>query len=73
MMDTLKMAELIRSQNENATIHSYKDAGHMFSGDGIMTEFGMRMNLGGTVEGNEKAMIESTTVIDDFLKSHHKQ
>lgn len=71
MMDTLKMAELIRSQNENATIHAYKDAGHMFSGDGIMTEFGMRMNLGGTVEGNEKAMAESSKVIDDFLKSHH--
>ncbi len=71
MMDTGKMADLIRSQNENARICSYKNAGHMFSGDGIITEYGMRMRLGGTVEGNEKAMIECTKEIDDFLKEHH--
>ena len=45
--------------------------GHMFSGDGIMTEFGMCMNLGGTVEGNEAAMIECSKEIEEFLGSHH--
>lgn len=73
MMDTLEMAELIRSQNENAELHSYKNAGHMFSGNGVVTEFNMRMNLGGTEEGNAKAGIECGKVLDDFLKSHHSK
>ena len=71
MMNTLSMAELIKSLNDNAIIYSYENAGHMFSGDGIASEYGMRMKLGGTIEGNEKAMIESGIVIEDFLKTHH--
>ena len=71
MMDTAKMAELIKSRHSNTKVCGYKDAGHMFSGNGIMTEFGMRMNLGGTVEGNDKAMIECTKEIEEFLASHH--
>lgn len=71
MMDTEKMADLIRSQNENVRICGYENAGHMFSGDGIMTEFGMRMRLGGTIEGNERAMAECTKEMDDFLQAHH--
>ena len=27
--------------------------------------------VGGTIEGNEEAMIECTEEIDDFLKTHH--
>ena len=72
MMDTGKMADLIKSQNANAKICGYENAGHMFSGDGIMTEYGMRMNLGGSEEGNEQAMIECTKEMDDFLKTHHR-
>ncbi|MCR5330998.1 MAG: hypothetical protein K6E62_07405 [Lachnospiraceae bacterium] len=73
MMDTKKMADLIREQNANTKICGYENAGHMFSGDGIMTEFGMRMNLGGTVEGNEKAMLACTKEMDDFLGTHHSR
>lgn len=73
MMDTEKMADLIRSQNDNVEICGYENAGHMFSGDGIMTEFGMRMRLGGTIEGNEKAMAECTKEMDDFLQAHHSK
>ena len=72
MMDTAKMASLIKSQHANTKVCGYSNAGHMFSGNGIMTEFGMRMNLGGTVEGNEKAMIESTKEVEKFLKLHHE-
>lgn len=71
MMDTKRMAELIQRQHNNTRICGYENAGHMFSGDGIMTEFGMRMNLGGTVEGNEAAMIECSKEIEEFLGSHH--
>jgi hypothetical protein len=67
------MAELIKNQNGNASVYSYENAGHMFSGDGVASEFGMRLRLGGTVEGNEKAMVESGKVIKDFLSSHHEQ
>lgn len=71
MMDTLSMAELIKSRNSNTVIHSYENAGHMFSGNGIASEFGMRIRLGGTVEGNEKAMVESEKVVEEFLRAHH--
>lgn len=73
MMDTKRMAELIQSQHKNTKICGYENAGHMFSGNGLMTEFGMRMNLGGTVEGNEAAMKECTKEIDEFLSSHHSK
>ena len=43
----------------------------MFSGDGIASEFGMRMRLGGTIEGNEKARVESGKMVEEFLKAHH--
>ena len=71
MMDTLSMAELIKSHNDNASIYSYENAGHMFSGDGVASEFGMRIRLGGTVEGNDHAMAESSKVVDEFLQQHH--
>jgi pimeloyl-ACP methyl ester carboxylesterase len=71
MMDTLSMAELIKSKSANTVIYSYENAGHMFSGDGIASEFGMRMRLGGTIEGNEKARVESGKMVEEFLKAHH--
>jgi dienelactone hydrolase len=71
MMDTLSMAELIKSKSANTVIYSYENAGHMFSGDGIASEFGMRMRLGGTIEGNEKARAESGKKVEEFLKEHH--
>jgi len=73
MMDTLSMAELIKAHNSNTIVCSYENAGHMFSGDGVASEFGMRMKLGGTVEGNEKAMVESGKVMKDFLEKHHSK
>ena len=71
MMDTLSMAELIKSKSANTVIYSYENAGHMFSGDGIASEFGMRIRLGGTIEGNEKAGAESEKIVEEFLKEHH--
>ena len=71
MMDTLAMAELIKNGAENVTVYSYENAGHIFMGDGIASEYGMRMRFGGTKEGNEKAMIESGKVMEEFLQAHH--
>lgn len=71
MMDTLSMAEIIENNSANAVIYSYDNAGHMFSGDGIASEYGMRIRLGGTVEGNEKAMADSNMRVEEFLKAHH--
>jgi hypothetical protein len=71
MMDTTEMAELIRGQHADTEIHAYENAGHMFSGDGVATEYDMRMRLGGTFEGNRAAMVESGKVMEDFLQSHH--
>lgn len=71
MMDTTEMAELIRQLHADTEVHTYENAGHMFSGDGVATENGMRMRLGGTLAGNEAAMVESGRVMEDFLQSHH--
>jgi dienelactone hydrolase len=71
MMNTYEMAKLIQSQNDNAVLHSYKNAGHIFSGDGVAIEFDMRIRLGGDIDGNRRASEECATVINDFLSSHH--
>ena len=60
-----------KSKSANTVIYSYENAGHMFSGDGIASEFGMRIRLGGTIEGNEKAGAESEKIVEEFLKEHH--
>lgn len=52
MWDSDKMAKIINSQNPNAIIASYKNAGHIFVGDGIMNILNMRIKVGETIEGN---------------------
>ena len=72
MWDSLAMANKIKEQNLSAKIYSYKGAGHIFAGNGILDLGKIRVATGGTAEGNEKAKSESRKTIDDFLKENHK-
>ena len=72
MWDSLAMANKIKEQNPNAKICSYKGAGHIFAGNGVLNLGKIRVATGGTAESNEKAKSESRKTIDDFLKENHK-
>ena len=72
MWDSLAMANKIKEQNPKAKIYSYKGAGHIFAGNGVLDLGKIRVATGGTAEGNEKAKSESRKTIDDFLKENHK-
>ena len=72
MWDSLAMANKIKEQNPKANIYSYKGAGHIFAGNGILDLGKIRVATGGTAESNEKAKSESRKTIDDFLKENHK-
>ena len=72
MWDSLAMANKIKEQNSKAMIYSYRGAGHIFAGNGILNLGKIRIATGGTIEGNEKARSESRKTIDAFLKENHK-
>ncbi|ERT57256.1 acyl-CoA thioester hydrolase/BAAT C-terminal domain-containing protein [Peptoniphilus sp. BV3C26] len=72
MWDSLAMANKIKEQNPNAKIYSYKGAGHIFAGNGIINLVKARIATGGSSEGNEEARNESRKTIDAFLKESHK-
>ena len=54
-------------------IYSYKGAGHIFAGNGIINIKNVRIATGGTAEGNKRAKIQSIKAIDAFLIENHKQ
>lgn len=72
MWDSFAMAKKIKEQNPNAKIYSYKGAGHIFAGNGVLNLGKIRITTGGTIEGNEKARSESRKTIAAFLKENHK-
>lgn len=72
MWDSLAMAKKIKDQNLNAKVYSYKGAGHIFAGNGVLNLGKIRIATGGTIECNEKARSESRKTIDAFLKENHK-
>ena len=72
MWDSLAMANKIKDQNPKARIYSYKGAGHIFAGNGIINLGKARIATGGSSEGNEEARNESRKTIDAFLKENHK-
>lgn len=71
LWDSAKMAREIKEQKPDTQIHLYKEAGHLFSGNGILTTLSMRIATGGSTTGNQKAQEKSEKVIDDFLRIHH--
>lgn len=71
MWGSYDMACMIKEENKNAILCSYKNAGHIFAGDGILNTPAMRIMVGGNSAGNKYADSESRKVIDDFLKQHH--
>ncbi|WP_277218507.1 acyl-CoA thioester hydrolase/BAAT C-terminal domain-containing protein [Peptoniphilus vaginalis] len=72
MWDSLAMANKIKEENPKAKIYSYKGAGHIFAGNGIINVKNVRIATGGTAEDNKKAKIESIKSIDAFLIENHK-
>ena len=72
MWDSFAMAKKIKEQNPKAKIYSYKGAGHIFAGNGVLNLGKIRIATGGTTESNDKARSESRKTIDAFLKENHK-
>ena len=72
MWDSFAMAKKIKDQNSNAKLYSYKGAGHIFAGNGVLNLGIIRIATGGTIEENDKARSESRKTIDAFLKENHK-
>lgn len=72
MWDSLAMANKIEEQNSKAKIYSYKGAGHIFAGNGVLNLGKIKIATGGTAESNDKAESESSKTIDVFLKENHK-
>ena len=72
MWDSFAMAKKIKDQNPNAKLYSYKGAGHIFAGNGVLNLGITRIATGGTIEENDKARSESRKTIDAFLKENHK-
>ena len=70
MWGSYDMACAIKEENKNAILWSYKNAGHIFAGDGILNTSTMRIRVGGNSDGNKYAYLESRKVIDSFLKQH---
>ncbi|MDO5715772.1 MAG: acyl-CoA thioester hydrolase/BAAT C-terminal domain-containing protein [Tissierellia bacterium] len=73
MWDSLEMANIIKSIHKSATICSYKNAGHIFHGNGIINAPDMRIKTGGNKESNQRAYAESNKCIDQFLKERHEK
>lgn len=71
MWGSYEMAKIIKSNTKNVTIASYKNAGHIFVGNGIIDTNAFRINTGGNSEANNSARIDSDRVIDEFLKKVH--
>lgn len=71
MWNSAKMAQIIKSQREDAVICSYKYAGHLFAGDGVIDLAGKKVRTGGSTQDNRAAYTKSIKEIDDFLRSHH--
>lgn len=72
MWDSLAMANKIKEENPKAMIYSYKGAGHIFAGNGIINIKNVRIATGGTAEDNKNAKIQSIKAIDAFLIENHK-
>ncbi len=72
MWDSEKMANDIKSQLPEAEIITFRNAGHIFAGDGVLNLEDMRIKTGGTVYANQKAKNESEKAIENFLKDHHR-
>lgn len=73
MWDSYGMAKRIKSQNDRAMMVSYKYAGHIFDGDGILNTSGLRVKTGGSLKANQEASEESNKVMDAFLNRYHPQ
>ncbi len=71
MWGSYEMAKIIKNQNKKAELISYKNAGHIFVGEGVMDNRGTKIMIGGNAEGNNKANIDSIKVIDRFLEKNH--
>ena len=71
MWGSYEMAKIIQSYNKNAIISSHKNAGHIFEGNGVLNTPNIRIRLGGTSDGNKKAILEEEKVINNFLNQYH--
>ena len=56
MWNSPDMAKLIKNRNEDAIVHSYENAGHIFWGNGVLNSPEMRIRTGGRTEANEKGV-----------------
>lgn len=73
MWDSAGAAELIHSERpENTIVKVYPDAGHIFSGNGVLSTPKLRMRVGGTEESNAAAAKDSQEAILDFFSQQSR-
>lgn len=73
MWPSKDMANIIKKENPNAILYSFPNAGHIFEGDRIVNLGKTKILTGGNLEENEKASLESSKIISDFLKNKHNK
>lgn len=71
MWNSPAMAKKIKEQKPDTEINLYKDAGHLFLGNGVLSTPEMMMRTGGSLYANEKANTESQKAINNFLLEKH--
>ena len=67
------MAKIIKQENKNAILCVYKNAGHVFRGEGVLNTAMARIRTGGTLDANQKAALEREKEINNFLKQQHSK
>ena len=73
MWGSYEMAKTIKQENENAILCVYKNAGHIFRGEGVLNTAMARIRTGGTLDANQKAALEREKEINNFLKQQHSK
>lgn len=73
LWDSYHMALKIKEENPNVILKTYKNAGHIFSGNGIISMGNMKLRTGGNSIDNENAEKDKVKVISEFLKTHHNK
>ena len=73
MWGSYEMAKTIKQENENAILCVYKNAGHVFRGEGVLNTAMARIRTGGTLDANQKAALEREKEINNFLKQQHNK
>ncbi|CAM3057966.1 acyl-CoA thioester hydrolase/BAAT C-terminal domain-containing protein [Streptobacillus felis] len=73
LWDSYNMSLKIKKQKPSVILKTYKNAGHIFEGNGIINIGNMKLRTGGNIKDNENAQKDKVKHISEFLKSQHNK